>query len=218
MSVKVLMRRSAPPPPPRSFMDTFLDKFTDFTTAASRARKPAGDEPLSVFDRVKEFFVFNGPRIDLETLQQLMSKVKMPLLIALGVAAAAAVAYGVYRLYKHFSTAKTEEERQQAEENALETFVKDVRSVAPDLMKIEGWEASLRAEAEKAILEHSDPASLVEKLTKIKAAAKEHQESINPANVGSGLGLMEIKAMTRRPGKQQKHKKVGRGARVPMMM
>lgn len=197
-NVKVLMRRSAIPPPARpssSFMDRISDAFSSFTTAATRSRKPAGDEPLSLVDRIKESFIANAPslNIDFSTLPALLAKVKMPLGLALSAAALAGIAYLVYRLYKKFTGDRAQQ--------TVDAFVQDVSAAAPDLANTPGWLDKIRNEASDAVA-RLPPADLVERLAKIRVAALEHQKGLNPAHVGEGLSTLELHGLIKKSRKR----------------
>lgn len=182
------MRRSAIPEPKElSLLQRIGHAFDSFGTAATRARKPAGDEPLTIAERIKESLIANFPNLSsgiFTALPELMAKVKGPLLATLGVAAVAGIAYLVYRLYKKYTGDRAAQ--------TVDAFVQDVKASAPDLVAIEGWEDSIRNEAAAAVAE-LPPAELVEKLAKIKASALEHQHDTKPENVGSGLSIDELK-------------------------
>ncbi len=227
MSVKVLMRRPGPgaasaaalsPPPQTSLYNTITGRLSDLFTAASRARKPASGEPLSVLSRIKEFFVFNAPHVNIPTerLAELVSKVKMPLIAALGVAAVAGIAFLVYKLYKHFNE-RSPEQLKQRREKLINDFMMDIKAVAPDLVKVEGWFQSIEREV-LAALDTDDEAEIVARLAKIKEAAIEHQaNTAGKDSVGGGIDFFARERSRKRPQRPVRpNVHAGDGIRVMM--
>lgn len=157
---------------------------SEFLHNMGRHRKSADDLPLSTVDRIKESIVFNAPALaaamDKGTLMSLLSKLKLPIMITLGIAAIAAIAYLAYRLYTHYTSKKREE--------TIDTIMKDIEATAPDLVNIEGWRESIRNEVEEAV-SAKDAQHMVAKVAEIKANVIKHQQSINPTNVGSGINV-----------------------------
>ncbi len=125
-----------------------------------------------VADRIGEYISTNFPNLGVNaaTIGTIASKLKMPLVAAVGVAAAAGLAYLVYKLYTNRETIP----------ETIRTFMNDVKSTAPDLSKIPGWFESIKNEVSNAVSGKS-PATILERLVKIKNAVLGHQTTIAPA-------------------------------------
>jgi hypothetical protein len=148
--------------------------------------------PLGMLDRIKESIVFNAPGIasaasslsgllDSDVLGQVLSRLKLPAIAALGVAFVSGLAYLAYKLYNRYTTSGADE--------AVEKIMADLSNTAPDLMKVEGWYDKILGEVIDAVESSNDPSVLVEKIAAIKTAVIEHQKTISPERIGSGISL-----------------------------
>lgn len=214
MSVKILQRRTHAPmmrgaPPMSSSIpgilnskwNAFKEGLSPLFANASRARKSADPEGHSVPDRIREFFFQNAPtiasNIDMDTIGEITSKLKMPLLVTVGIAAAAGLAYLVYKLYTNRASIAS----------TIDNVMQDLKSVAPDLTKVEGWADNIKQEVTSALSSDS-PATALEKLVKIKDAVMGHQKSIS-GHVGSGINHLR-----ERPSRHPRGR--GAGLKTPM--
>lgn len=202
-TIKVLHRRHAPSSLPvaapslgpiSALMGSLGSFFRDTGTQMARARKTADGEPFGIVDRVREFINMNAPGITLDdaasglTLAQLLSKVKGPATAVLGAAALATIAFLVYKLYTNrASIAET-----------VDRFMADLRSTAPDLIKVPGWLDSMRRSVATA-LKSDSPAAAVSALADMKGDVIERQESIAPDRVGSGIDVFRDEVDLRGP-------------------
>jgi len=172
-----------------------------FFTQASRARKSADPEGFSVPDRIREFFFQNVPNLaanmDMDKISEISSKLKMPLLVTVGIAAAAGLAYLVYKLYTNRSSIAT----------TVDNVMTDLKSIAPNLTKVEGWFDTIKKEVTDALSTDS-PASALERLVKIKDAVIGHQKTIT-GTVGSGINFLHDARPRHTRGR-------GAGLRTPM--
>ncbi len=193
MSVKVLRRIQRPQKNMPDLFDSRLDAIKSLFSLRG-ARKSASGESPSAIESVKEFFTMNAPDISISSIAEMASKLKTPLIVALGVAAVAAIIYLVYKVYTN----------KEPIQKAISDFIADIRNVAPDLTAVPGWLDSIRNEVVEAFAAGS-PATIVERLVRIKNAVLGHQKSINSNNIGRGL--LELPS----PGKH-----VGYGLKVPM--
>lgn len=225
MSVKILRRthaplmRPAPGPMSTSIPGLISSKFGEIKSAisplfsttvsnVSRARKSADPEGFSVPDRIREFFFQNAPTIaanmDMDKIGEITSKLKMPLVVTIGIAAAAGLAYLVYKLYTNRATIA----------ETVDNIMKDLKSVAPDLTKVEGWAESIKKEVSDALSGNS-PDSALEKLAKIKDAVMGHQKSMTGA-VGSGINFLREPRRVRGPNAPYAGRRRGAGLKVPL--
>lgn len=194
MSIKVLRRVHKPIQSTMpALFESRLEAIKSWLPSLRGSRKSASGDAASALELIKEFFTMNAPDISLANITALASKLKMPLLIAVGIAAVAAIIYLVYKVY-------TNRESIQA---AIDEFMADLKNVAPDLVKIPGWLDSIKHEISDAF-SMENPAGIVERLVKIKDAVMGHQKTISPANMGSGLLYI--------PG----HSHHGGGLKVPL--
>lgn len=219
MSVKILRRTHAPfmrAPTPlhttsvpgliSSKLNAVKESLSPLFTQATRARKSADPDGFSVPDRIREFFFQNAPTIasnmDIDKLDEILGKLKMPLVVAIGIAAAASLAYLVYKLYTNRATIA----------ETIDNVMKDLKAVAPDLTKIEGWADSIKKEVTDALYSNS-PDTALERLVKIKDAVLGHQKSMT-GSVGSGINFLHEKRYRRvtRPIRANR----GGGIKVPM--
>lgn len=113
-------------------------------------------------------------------IRDIAAKLKLPAIATVGVAAAAGLAYLVYKVYTN----------RESISDAVKKFVEDMKSVAPDLTKIPGWIDSIKTEVLNAF-NSDNPASALEKLVRIKDAILGHQKSMNHTNIGSGINFFE---------------------------
>jgi hypothetical protein len=166
----------------RSKWGDIQEGIAPFFSQASRARKSADPGGFSVPDRIREFFFQNAPNIardiDMDKIGEIAGKVKMPLLVTVGIAAAAGLAYLVYKLYTNRASIAS----------TIDNVMQDLKSIAPDLTKVEGWAENIKKEVTDALSTDS-PATALEKLVKIKDAVMGHQKSIT-GNVGSGIDFL----------------------------
>ncbi len=220
MSVKILRRTHAPlmrPAPAASSslpglfsskVNDIRDRFASMFTQASRARKSADPEGFSVPDRIREFFFQNAPSIasgiDMEKIGEMVKGLKLPLLVAVGVAAAAGIAYLVYKLYTNRATIA----------ESVDSVMNDLKSVAPDLTKIDGWADSIKKEVTDAFAS-GNPNTAFERLVKIKDAVMGHQHSIS-GHVGSGINHLVRQNSTRRYYQPRRLQGRGAGLKSPM--
>lgn len=174
MSVKVLKRVSKLPSSTPMARDIGSSSASFSLPALRGSRKSAGGE--TTFDNIREFFVMNAPDVDPVTVAQIIGQLKGPALIVVGVAAAIAIIYLVYKVWTNREPIK----------KAVSEMYEDIKSVAPDLSAIPGWADAIKAAIGEAFSAGS-PSAIVKKLIDLKASVIKHQETINPANVGSGL-------------------------------
>lgn len=192
------------------------DEGAEFLYRIGRHRKSADDLPLSTIDRIKESIVFNAPALasamDKGTIMNLLSKLKLPIMITLGIAAIASIAYLAYRLYGHYTAKKKQE--------TIDAIMKDIEATAPDLVNVPGWRESIRNEVDEAT-SSKDAQHMVERVAAIKASVIKHQQTINPNNVGSGINIYKHLPMHDYPvyvhhEARPLRPKKGRGLRVAM--
>jgi hypothetical protein len=193
MSVKVLHRRPGP---------TVVTSLPGLTSAVPPSTSGIGSligdtagSAASSFSAaaIQSFLASKISSVDAASVASLAGTLKVPLLIALGIAAAAALAYLVYLVYTH----------REPIGNAINKVIADLKSIAPDLTAIPGWLDNIKREVADAF-SSSNPATALEKLAKIKKAVLGHQVGINPSNVGSGIDLFGH------------HSHMGGGLKVPM--
>lgn len=159
----------------RSHLPSLPNIFVD----PGRARKTASGEAFEVGERIQEFVAQNLPKLDISpaAIAGLASKLKMPLIAAVGVAAVAGLAYLVYKLYTNRASIS----------ETISTVMSDLKNIAPDLTRIPGWLDSIKKEVSDAF--SGDAPSALKKLIKIKDAVLDHQKSINPSGVGAGINM-----------------------------
>ena len=214
MSVKILRRTHAPlmnapaaqtstsiPGLLRSKFNEVRNSLSPIVNQASRARKSADPEGFSAGERIREFIFQNAPKIaqdmDMEKLGEIASKLKMPLVVAVGVAAAAGFAYLIYKLYTNRATIA----------ETIDNIMADLKSIAPDLSKIEGWAEHVKKEVSEALSSHSADTAL-ERIVKIKDAVLNHQVNTS-GRVGHGINFLQ--QSQRRPVRGR-----GAGLKTPM--
>lgn len=181
-------------------VESMRQGFEDLAISAARARKPADPNiPLGFLDKVKEFIHFHAPKVNMGLLSDMLSRAKGPLLATLGVAAAAGLAYLAYKIYKN----------RHEIPGAVNKLMEDIRSAAPDLLKVQGWAESIRKNISDTLHEYADdPSKLVNKLAQLKNTILGHQTSIAP--VGQGINIIVAMKAKKRPHK-------GAGIRVPII-
>lgn len=220
MSVKVLMRTHKTPvvTSTPSLFESRWDAFKSWLPSLRNdgepltfgRRKTADGLPPSMASNIKEFFALNFPSlIDPAAIANMASKVKLPLGIAVGVAAVAGLAYAVYKLWTG----------QWKLPEAVKSILDDLKAAAPDLTKLPGWFDSIKAEVNDAF-KSDNPATIVERLTKIRDAVMGHQKSINPSGSGGGIDFFYDLGLRHHginpPGGRLKPYGAGRGVKIPM--
>lgn len=156
-----------------------------------------------IVDTIGEFISkkFPGQNINASDVANLASKLKVPLVAAVGIAAAAGLTYLVYKMYKNRATIS----------ETASKFLSDVKATAPDLSRVPGWLDSIKHEVGEA-LRSDNPASIVERLVGIKNAVLGHQNTIAPAGAGIDFFIdMEPRYRTPRPDIH-----IGGGLKVPI--
>lgn len=197
MAVKVLMRRPGPsigslpiggPSNAVSAIDGLkgmlsgaADKIARFASGTDFARKSASGEALSFTEKVGEFIARNAPHIEPGAVAELLMKAKTPLLITLGVTAAAGLVYLAYKLYKHFTEKSARE--------TVETIMADLRNVAPDILTVPGWEDQVKEDVWKAV--NSGANNMVNEVARIKATLLDKQQKTNPKGMGAGINMFK---------------------------
>lgn len=215
MSVKILRRTHAPlmrPAPPYSsnlpglfsgVASSLKSGLSSLLPAATlRARKSADPAGFSVGERIREFIFQNAPSaaqdLDMDKIMEFASKLKMPLVALVGIAAAASIIYLVYKLYTNRASIAA----------TIDNMMADLKSVAPDLTRVPGWFDTIKREVVEAF-SADNPASVVERLVKIKDAVIGHQQTIGDGKVGAGINYL-LTPRGRRKGRR------GAGMKVPL--
>jgi len=192
---------------PINALGSFIKRLGPGSTPLIRgARRAVDDIPPTIAERITEFLAMNAPsvKIGFEKLLELVSKVKVPLAMAVGVAAIAGIVYTVWKLYQHFTPQKAQQ--------ATSQIMKDLEATAPDLVKVPGWYETIKEQVEAAI-NSGDEADTIKTLAAIKEAVIARQKTISPGNVGGGICLLPgIRDQAPRTAR----KNVGRGLKVAM--
>lgn len=188
-------------------MSTVFRAFSDGGT-----RKTADGAPPSILEKIREFITQNVPKFsgDTQFVSDLVQKLKVPAIAALGIAFVGGLAYLAYRLYKHHT--------QKNVDSTVSAVMADIQSTTPDLLKIPGWADTIRAEVTAAASAGGDPAAFVEKIAAIKSAVIAHQKSINPSRVGSGFNMISFRISPGLRGhrRAQQRSGTGGGIKVPI--
>lgn len=191
MSVKILMRRpgpqigstilpsSAPTVSSLPSIKNILAGVGSKISSAFATRKSASGEALSFVEKVGEFIARNVPSVDVSTVIGLMSAAKIPVLAALGVAAAGGIVYLAYKLYKHFT--------EKGAKETIATIMKDLRDIAPDIFNVPGWAEQIETDVAAAV--ESGPEEMINKIADIKTTLLEKQRATSPKNIGAGINV-----------------------------
>jgi hypothetical protein len=142
-------------------------------------RKSASGEALTFAQKVSEFIARNAPKVEPGAVMDILQKAKTPLLVTLGVTAAAGLIYLAYKLYKHFTEKSARE--------TVETIMADLRNVAPDIFNVPGWEAQVETDVMNAVT--SGPENMVNEIARIKATLIDKQQKTNPRGMGAGINM-----------------------------
>lgn len=164
-----------------SALKGLLSGVSESAASAMQHRRAADDMPLSFFERVNEFIARNAPNIEPGAVMDTLSKAKVPILVTLGVAAAAGLGYLAYRLYKHF-TAKSAQE-------TITTIMEDFRSVAPSIFEVSGWPEQIKADVTAAV--NAGPEEMVKRVAEIKATLISKQQKTDPKRGGGGINVFQ---------------------------
>lgn len=186
-TIKVLQRKAKPsslhfqqaPTKQSSIVDIGIK--SGFENMLSTRKSPTGN-PLTIFEKIKEFISRNKPYINIDwgRLRDVVSRLKIPILGVLGIAFISGVAYLSYKLYQHYT-----------EKNKNETINKimhDFEETSPDLFNVPGWRESILKEVQDAV-NSGNESIMTEKIVKIKEKIIDHQSNINHKNMGSGIDL-----------------------------
>lgn len=176
-----------------------LFRGSNFPTLA-QSNTPARSD-TGILDSVISMISSRASDISMADITTLAAKLKMPVLIILGIAAAAAIIYLVYKVYTN----------REPIGRAINEFIEDIKRIAPDLTRIPGWLESIKHKITNAF-QSKNPASAVSELAGVKAAVIEHQKTIGP--VGSGIDFFD--SLGCHPKQLPAHSRRGAGLKVPM--
>jgi len=159
-------------------------------SSAFATRKSASGDALGFAERVGEFISRNVPSIEPGVVMDLMLRAQTPLLIALGVTAAAGIVYLAYRLYKHFT--------EKNAKDTINTIMEDLRNIAPDVFKVEGWSEQIEADVADAVT--AGPEEMIKRIAEIKTKIFEKQHATDPKKIGGGINVFRKSSNARGAG------------------
>jgi hypothetical protein len=206
--VKILNRRHAPEiKVPTSLLsrfaasakNTFGNIAAHFSGPPARGKQKLGFDPSEAIDpstivgKVQNLLLPLVGYVDSGVLRQMLSKMKVPLIAAVGIASVAGLAYLAYRLWE---SRQEHSGVTQQEKTTAQIFMEDLRKSAPDLFKIEGWQDTVARHVTE-IIRTADAADLVAKLAKLKEEVLEQQSKIGPPQHGGGFMLKRLTSVRR---------------------
>lgn len=216
MSVKVLHRRTKLGPTTGISMLPNLDSDPPVKYGAISAfgnlpkitfghRRSATGDPLTIGEKISEFIALNKPNlnINMNSIRELLSKLKVPGLALLGVAFVGGIAYLAYKLYSNWTNEKASK--------TVDKIMEDFAATTPDLLNLPGWYDQVKTEVINAV-GSGDEANMVEQIAKLKTSIVEKQQSMG-AKVGAGIDLFDdLCVLTPR----MKKMKIGGGVIMPL--